>query len=77
MRDDDLDNIEAAALGNTGVGVFAHPKDTLLLVAEIRRLREHLFVLKADRDQLRKRLNFLVETACPECLKRERKQDRK
>ncbi len=39
MNDIDLHNIEAAALGRTGVGEFAHPRDTLLLVAEIHRLR--------------------------------------
>lgn len=39
MTDTDLDNIEGAAKGKTGVGVLAHPADTLLLVAEVRRLR--------------------------------------
>jgi hypothetical protein len=38
MNPTDLDNIEAAALGRTRLGRFAHPDDTLLLVAEIRRL---------------------------------------
>lgn len=35
MRDDTLENIEAMAKGRG----FSHPKDTLLLVAEVRRLR--------------------------------------
>ena len=39
MNELDLNNIEAAALGKTGVGKFAHPNDTLLLVAEVRRLK--------------------------------------
>lgn len=32
----DLDNLEAAAHGRTGVGVLAHPVDVLRLVAEVR-----------------------------------------
>ncbi len=41
LLDCDLDNIEAAAKGEArGLGgPFAHPADTLKLVAEVRRLR--------------------------------------
>ncbi len=40
LTDLDLDNIEAAAKDvRTFVGPFAHPADTLKLVAEVRRLR--------------------------------------
>ncbi len=37
IADIDLDNIEAAAHGKGPLGRFAHPADTLKLVAEIRR----------------------------------------
>ncbi len=44
LTDADLDNIEAAARGSTHdvlglLAGFAHPADTLKLVAEVRRLR--------------------------------------
>lgn len=40
LTDDILDDIEAAAQGKArGLPVFAHPADTLLLVADVRRLR--------------------------------------
>jgi hypothetical protein len=42
LTDNDLNNIEAAALGRTGLWVFTHPADVLRLVEEVRRLREEL-----------------------------------
>lgn len=48
----DLDNIEDAALGKArGLGVFAHPNDTLLLIKLIR-------VLEKENNELRAKLKL-------------------